>query len=285
MIKRILVTLDPDEDTPIATEYAIGMAKEHDSALTGLAVVDTQHISSYVKGGGIGTIYYVEQLRKHLRKESREIAADLITQFKEFTEVEGVQHVESVQEGVPFQRIIEDMKYHDLVVTGREPHFFYNRSDQETDTLARMVKKGMAPVFVCSSVHKEIDGPILLAYDGSDPSARTIHWFAQQKPFGTDLPVYLCHVPKEDTEKKRDEGDLLLRLMGKYLKAHGFEDRHFRITNAGEPSKRLLDVADEIGASLVVAGAHSVSAVQRLAFGSTTYDLLTKSPIPLLLHH
>jgi nucleotide-binding universal stress UspA family protein len=285
MIKRILVTLDPDEDTPIATQYAIDIAKRKDAGLTGLAVVDTQHISSYVKGGGIGTIYYVEQLREHLRKESREVAADLISQFKGYAEAEEVQHVESVQEGVPFQRIIEDMKYHDLAVTGREPHFFYNRSDQETDTLARMVKKGMAPVLVCGTEFKEVDGPIILAYDGSDPAARVIHWFAQQRPYGTDIPIYLCTVPESDSKEDRDEADLLLRLMGKFLKAHGFEDRHFRITEAGTPSEQIIKLADEVDAKLIVAGAHSVSAVQRLAFGSTTHDLLTESPIPLLLHH
>jgi nucleotide-binding universal stress UspA family protein len=74
-------------------------------------------------------------------------------------------------------------------------------------------------------------------------------------------------------------------MMGKYFGAHGFKDRHFRITKPGKPAKKILEVANEVGASLIVLGAHSVSAVKRLAFGSTTHDLLTESPIPLLLHH
>ena len=44
MIKRILVALDPDEDTPLATRYAIELAKRTEASITGLAPVDTTRI-------------------------------------------------------------------------------------------------------------------------------------------------------------------------------------------------------------------------------------------------
>ena len=41
MIKKILVALDLDTDTPVATRYALDIAERYGASLTGLAVVDT----------------------------------------------------------------------------------------------------------------------------------------------------------------------------------------------------------------------------------------------------
>ena len=40
MVKRIVVALDPNGDKPVATKYAIRLAKRFDASMTGLAVVD-----------------------------------------------------------------------------------------------------------------------------------------------------------------------------------------------------------------------------------------------------
>lgn len=55
MIKRILVALDPDNDTPVATRYAIRLAKRFDASVTGLAIVDKSNIDSAIVLGGYGT--------------------------------------------------------------------------------------------------------------------------------------------------------------------------------------------------------------------------------------
>ena len=40
MIKKILVALDADSDTPVATRYAADIARRYAAEVTGLAVVD-----------------------------------------------------------------------------------------------------------------------------------------------------------------------------------------------------------------------------------------------------
>ena len=57
MIKKILVALDPDMDTPVATRYAADIAQRHDAEVTGLAVVDMGSIEASSRGGGIGSMY------------------------------------------------------------------------------------------------------------------------------------------------------------------------------------------------------------------------------------
>ncbi len=145
MIKKILVALDPDSDTPVATQYAVEIARRYDAEVTGLAVVDMGSIETSTRGGGIGSMYYGEQLRKKLTASARATAQELIEAFVRAMEGTGVRHGELVQEGVPFRRIVEDMNYHDLLVVGRDPHFFYSHPEKETETLARVVKETIGP--------------------------------------------------------------------------------------------------------------------------------------------
>jgi len=284
MIKRVLVALDPDSDTPAATQCAVDLAQRHHGKLTGLAVVDTKHISSEVGTGGIGTIYYADQLREHLGKESRKKAQELIDQFKDTVEETGVPHSEGVEEGVPFERIMEDMKYHDILVIGRDSHFFYYRPEEKTNTLARVVKKGVAPVIVTHKEHRPINN-VLLAYDGSDASARAMQAFVQLNPFGQEVSIKIIHVRDGETNKNVGMSKLILRLAAQYIQAHGYEQLETESLSSGSETNKIMNYAEDMKADLIIAGAHSVNAIKRLTFGSTTSDLLDNSPAAMLLHH
>ncbi|MDZ4699231.1 MAG: universal stress protein [Rhodothermales bacterium] len=278
MIKRILVALDPDADTPIASRYAIEIAQLHDAEVTGIACIDLEAIGSSTAGGGIGSMYYAERLRERLTKETRARALELIGQFNAALSDAGVRHREEVQEGVPFDRILEDMKYHDLLIIGRDPHFFYGHPNVRTETLVRIVKGTSAPVFIVGNVHLPITR-VVIAYDRSVASARAMQRFAQFNPFGKDLEIQVVHVSRE---REHTESELLLTLATGYLGAHGFRAKGLSIVG-DEPKKEILDYAVAFKADLVVAGAHSQHMLQKLAFGSTTESLLEDSPIPLFL--
>ncbi len=285
MIKRILVALDPDEDTPVATDYAAEMAGRFDAEVSGLAVVDTKHIATEVGGGGaVGGFFYAEQVRQHVTDRTRLAARDLADAFHGRLVGSGLRHGERVEDGVPHRRIVEDMKYFDLLVIGRDPHFFYRRPEQRTSTLAEVVKRGVIPTLVVGRELRPVQR-VLLAYDGSEAAARTIQRFVQLKPFGEDLEVDLMHVRSSSSGRDQREGELLLRLMKDYLHAHGLERVYESSPEGGDPAARLLDYARHFEVDLIVAGAHGVSAVRRLAFGSTTHALLERSNVPLFVYH
>lgn len=285
MIKRILVALDPDQDTPVATQYAAEVAQRYEAAVSGLAVVDTDHIAREVgPGGAIGATYYLEQSRKRMIDEAREVGQTLVADFNAAIEEAGVRHGARLEEGAPDQRIIEGMKYCDLLVIGRTPRFFYHKPERETHTLAKIVKRGITPTLVVGEEYRAVER-VVVAYDGSDPAARTLHRFAQLQPFGRDLSVELVHVHAGDTKGASRDSELLLRLASPFLQAHGFERVTETSVAGGAPAERLLEQADRVGADLIVAGAHSVSAVRRIAFGSTTHTLLENCTLPLFLFH
>ena len=286
MIKRILVALDPSAQTEVATLFSIDLAKENDAQLTGLAIVNTDQISSEVGTGGIGTIYYAEKLRTYLGKKSREKASELVERFKKEVDQSELKHSEKVEEGVPFERIIEDMKYYDLLVMGREPHFYYNKPDEKTKTLSAVVKRGIAPVLVVNNEHHGVNR-VLLANDGSAPCARTMQAFAHLHPFGHNLEIEVVNVYNDagDSSDEEQLSRLKNHLAANFLRAHGYETVNEASIAGTKVGETLCRYADEKNVDMLVAGAHAVSAIQRLTFGSTTSHLIENSPSLVFVQH
>lgn len=283
MIKRILVGLDPDEDTAHATDYAINIASNCNAEVTGLAVVDMEHIKSEATGGGVGSMYYGEVLREHLSEEARNTANSLIEAFETTVTASQVEFADRIEEGVSFERIIEDMKYHDLLILGREPHFYYDAPDQRTETLEKVIEQGSCPILVVDEQRKEIER-VLIAYDGSTPAARTMQQFIQQQPFGSDPAIEIVNV-YESGKKDDEKSNLILNLAKTYCTAHGFEVTTSSVQSSKGTASRLIRHADEINADLIVSGANAVSRISKWIFGSTTQTLLDESTLPLYLYH
>ncbi len=279
MIRRILVALDPDTDTQIAVRYAAELARQHDASVTGLAVVDTGHIEASARGGGIGSMYYAEKLREQMTEEARAVARRLIEEFDDVAEKEGLRHRNTVAEGVPFRRILEDMKVHDLLVVGKEPHFFYSHPEEKTKTLVRVVRESVGPSFIVGPEYRPIRR-VLIAYDGSDTAARTMQRFAQLKPFGAEVSVEVLTVYDGEESETR----LMLSLVQEYLQEHGF-----KVTTTARkgdnPEEAIVAFAQEIQADLIVAGAYATTGLKKLLFGSSTSALIEKTTVPLFLYH
>jgi len=280
MIKKILVALDPDSDTPIATRYAVEIAQRYQSTITGLAVVDMGHIEADTRGGGIGSMYFAEKLRDRLTTETRDVAQELLKNFEGAMKDTGIEFGEVVEEGVPFQRIVEDMKYHDLLIVGRDPHFFYSHPKEKTDTLARVVKGMIAPTLVVGDRYQPINR-VLVTYDASDASVRAMRSFCLYSPFGHDIEVEIFHVLKKGDEA---ESELMLEHARSYLATYGFNGQT-KLVVGNDINKEIIERARTHKSDLIVAGAHSVSKIRKVAFGSTTSALLKDCPIPLFLDH
>lgn len=278
MIKKILVALDPDTDTPVATHYASDIARRFDAEVTGLAVVDMGSIEASSRGGGIGSMYLMEKVQENLTSEARTVARQLTDAFRKAMDGSGVSYDTQVEEGVPFERIVEDMKYFDLLIVGRDPHFFYSHPEQKTRTLVQIVKNTVGPTLVVSDDYHPVER-VLITYDASFSSARAMRRFTLLKPFGTDVTVELLNI---HSKGEREGSQLALRMAKSYMDAHGYNVRTSSIQGA-DPATQIFEFVEQFEADIVVAGAHSVSKLAKLAFGSTTASLLEKTPVPLFL--
>lgn len=279
MIKRILVALDTDSDTPVATRYGIDLARRSNARLTGLAVVDMGSIESSARGGGIGSMYYAEKLREKLTEETRERARQLIGEFKQIADTSECNHIELVEEGVPFERIVEDMKYHDMLVIGQDPHFFYAHPKKDTDTLARVIAQTIGPSLVVPGSYRPVKR-VLFATDGGEPGARALRRFIQMLPFGSDFELDVLHVESKDSA----ESALYLELTRDYLTDHGFTPNiiHMKDTNV---EACILSEVEKRNADLIVAGAKTKSGMRHIHLGKSTHELLTKAAVPVFIDH
>lgn len=281
MIKRIVVALDPDEDTPIAIQYAVKLAKRFDAELTGLAVVDLGNIYAGV-GGGYGSEFNAMELWKELSQETRDRAVKLLDQFKQSVDKAGVGYTAIKKQGVSEDQIIEQMKYHDLLIVGRDSHFFYNQPGQKTDTLAKVVKGGAAPTMVVTDEYREIER-IMIAFDGSGPAARSLKDFVHLLPYGKDLDIELVNIPESESNESKEYSVTALNGAEGYLKTHNFHYIHKHVLDKGKPAERILEHQNRKNPDMLIMGAHAVSAFQKAVFGSTTDQMITKTDIPLFL--
>lgn len=282
MIKRILVALDPDEDTPLATRYAISLAQSTGASITGVAPVDTTKIASEVGGTAIGPAYYAEDLHNQMTEDSRKNANDLLEKFSKKVSKEGIRDIKAMAEGMAHECIAEEMKYHDLLIIGQDSHFYYNRPEEDTHTLAKVLKITSSPVLVVPNSYRDIQ-KVVIAHDGSAACARALQWFIQLEPFGKDLQLHVIHVCDLESQIITDKSKMLLHLVTDYLKAHNYNNIATQLLDKGKTSDRIIGYLREAGADLILMGAHSMSVIRRLALGSTTYDLVKNSPVPLFI--
>jgi len=282
MIKRILVALDPDEDTPVATRYAIRLAKRFYAELTGLAVVDISNISTVIGVAGYGSEAYGRELWAEMSDETRGVAEKLLNSFKNSVEAAGVRHRDISKQGASADMIIEEMKYHDLLILGRDSRFFYSEPDKDTKTLAKVVKGGVAPTLVVTDEYREVE-KIMIAFDGSPASVRSLKGFVHLLPYGKDIEIDLVNVSDGDSSEAMDRSAKVLKSAEEYLKAHNFNYIIKTILEKNNPGQRIMERQLQKDPDLLILGAHSVSAVKRAAFGSTTHHMITHTQGPLFL--
>lgn len=141
-------------------------------------------------------------------------------------------------------------------------------------------------------------GPIVFAYDGSDQAKAAIAYAGDVLPHdrpavlvtvwgplaavpfggiavmsGTDLDPAI----EEEARRTAEEGRAL-------LEAAGFE-ASVRVERGVPIWQRIVEVADELDAAMVVIGSHGHSGLQAVLLGSVATAVSQHTPLPVLIVH
>ena len=280
MIKRILMPLDPSPFTDMALEIGTTMAKINQAELTGLVILDIPGIEKSIGPVPLGGLYYAEKVEKAKQKEAQGRIQALQEKFKNKCEKEGVAYRLAEQQGSPSERIIQESIFYDAVIIGMRTFFHFETQDTPGDSLEKILDETITPVY---AVPEKFDLPripdekikVLIAFDGSLPSARALQRFAQLAP--VDIFEVKILISEEDEKKAK----YYLNEAETYLKSHNVHD----IQKEWIKDDILKKIDDKYldWAHVIVVGAHSKRGLFTFMVGSLTKHLIKIAKKPILI--
>ena len=164
----------------------------------------------------------------------------------------------------------------DLVILGRSVE--NSAVDWKTAAEAVMFDSGRPLLIVSDEIPATIGRKILLAWNGSTETARTL---TGAMSILTDIDEVLV-VTVEGAIVSGPAGEDLCR----HLNASGISSTAQTIDRGtSSVAQAVLEAADKFSADLIIKGAFTHSRLRQLIFGGPTSELLSASTLPILLSH
>ena len=281
MFERILVPLDGSEDSWIALEQAIKIAKAEESSLIrGLFVVDAKLIEDpyfmatdpydLVPEGGPDVVQLLLELSRGLNA----LGESVLARAGERCERAGVPYEGELAQGIVPHVILDRAQASDLVVMGRHGAGGKRAGPLLGSTFEAVVRHSpvpvLAPHFETSPMKR-----LLVAYDGSERARDALeiaaHWAKRHEAIVVLLTVDDGHPKRREAH---DEGEALLGERGV-----SYAPR-FR---AGHPAEIILEVAQEEACDLIALGAYGHRRFLEILFGGTVDEVMRHAPQAVLI--
>jgi nucleotide-binding universal stress UspA family protein len=164
----------------------------------------------------------------------------------------------------------------DLVILGRSVED--SAVDWKTTAEAVMFDSGRPLLIVSDEIPATIGRKILLAWNGSTETARTL---TGAMSILTDIDEVLV-VTVKGAMVSGPAGEEVCR----HLNASGISSTARTIDRGTSGvGQAILEVADQFSADLIIKGAFTHSRLRQLIFGGATSELINTSSVPILLSH
>ena len=174
------------------------------------------------------------------------------------------------------EAIGEYARLFDLVIVGRSVGD--SAVDWRTTAEAVMFDSGRPLLIVSDEIPATIGRKILLAWNGSTETARTL---TGAMSILTDIDEVLV-VTVEGAIVSGPAGEDVCR----HLNASGISSTAQTIDRGtSSVAQAVLEAADKFSADLIIKGAFTHSRLRQLIFGGPTSELLSASTLPILLSH
>lgn len=277
MLKSILVAIDAAPAGEVALALGVQWATRFDAMLIGLGIVDRQSLLGHESAPiGAGA---VKQERDDILLERERVRIE--ERLRQFIHACAQHHVASkVLEdfGSAHGEILREAERCDLVIIGKPPHDQDDRTPRGTIELPSLVKDSPRPI-VAVPLSAPRSGPMLVAYDGSVQSARTLQLFALTGMIHLDS-VELVTVANDELSAEQQVLPAV-----EFLRRHGINPRVSALAGSRDAANLILDHARRIQASLIVMGAYGQPAIKEFLMGSVTKTVLEQAEVPVFLYH
>lgn len=277
MLKRILVVLDGSNAARAAKRYALKLADILKAELTGVGIIDLPWITAAQPEPLGGAAFKIHRDQEVIRQTHERIQA-MLAIFRTECDKNSIECHLSELEGFPATEIEGLSEEHDLIIIGKTTDFHFDL-DEDTDLTVRyIVRDNPRPIIVVTS-EREIDGKVLVAYDGSMQAARALHMFLLLG-LGQGHELHVVSIAK-----RKNEADAIAQRAKAMCQVHGVKVEAEGVASNKPPQDIIKKKAQEINASMVVMGAYGHHGIRELIFGTTTEHLLRESDVALFIHH
>jgi nucleotide-binding universal stress UspA family protein len=273
MLKRILVGLGGTDYTVSAINQSVALAMANDAEVTGVSIIDEGRLA-YSGPVPIGGGHYAHELANDRMEKAKERGEWAVQKFTEACQAANVRHQVLREVGEPFTLMIDQARYHDLMIFGLRSLFEFDLVPDPHDALVRLVQAGVRPLLAVSKGFYPVK-KVLIAYSGSMESAKAMKRFVQMRLW-PEAKLRIVTFEHEADQAERLVGDA-----ADYCRAHGFEPEEAIVPDS--PKDHLLPYAEEWGADLTVVGNSAKNLLLRRIFGETALHAIQNANRPLFL--
>lgn len=273
MARRFLVGLHGSEYAQAAMELALALAQRQGAALVGLGVVDLPHLMApqpLPPGAGA----FKEARDRALIERARHQIEQVLDTFSRRAAELHLPVQTEVHEGDPPQVLAREAQRADLVIVGQK-HVPREEWEQASSTLHLLLRHTPRPV-LCVPQSRTDFAHVLLAYDGSLEAARTLLAFVHSgiAPPGPIELVALGTAAQAEAPRAAE-----------FLQTHGWQPHLTAEQAPRHVGQRILELAREHGADLLVMGSCGQGRLTEFFLGSATREVLGAAQVPLFLFH
>lgn len=222
---KILLGLDGSAHAEAAIEYACQIALNHNATITGVAIIDEPGIQSSSGPVPIGGTHYDVKLEDQLLEETQAKAKAILDSFARICDERKINAILHTDIGSPVSELIEESKFHDFIVIGKQTSFEYD-VNETYGTLERVLKNGLIPVLAVSDSVREIKN-VLVAYDNSIPASKAVHMFLLLGIWGA------CDITLLTVNNDAADAQELLGNLGGFFESYGIKPT--LATRSGHP--------------------------------------------------
>lgn len=271
MIKSILVGLNGTQSSKAAAEHALRLAAETRAKILGLAVLDPAQVCP-AESVPLGAGEFKRVRDAALWQSANEHRERLLLDFDQQCQAASVVAQTRKFDGDPAPALCANAQRVDLLVVGKK-HTPEETGITSSATLQTILHHSPRPV-LCVPTGTKPRQPILIAYDGSLPAARTVQLFVASG-LHANRPVHLL--------TSGDRAAEIAEPCREFLATHGIHAEQHLTT--GTPAEQILQFADRLEVGLLVMGAYGQPRFREFLFGSTTATVLQRMGVPLYLYH
>ncbi len=289
---RILVPLDISDIANVVLRVVKKIALAHRGEVVLFHAVSPAIYIPYPESLTVDVIDL--KVMQEIEQKKREEAEEKLRGFVDFLKPVDARVV--VEVGDPRDLILEmeDREDPDLVVMGSHKKGLVEKI-LIGSTTEKVVKHSFRPILVVKGSEPTFEGRVLIAYDFSKTSERTVEFALNfLKPFKVkvellhidepfDVPV-VERIGKAIYQRFREEKKKYMDSIRERFLEAGFEPEVTFVDNK-DPAGGIVEIVSERqDVDLLIMGSRGLSGLKRIILGSTSTEVLRRVEVPILVY-